>query len=203
MSGPGWARWELLYLRAREVPAAAALLPVTMLAVGVLANASAGPSSTAPAVVGVCAALLGVAFVGTTLGSADAVLEHTAAIRWWPRRTVHLVAGTIAVVLLLLAVDLAGPSLATTAELVRNTLGLIGVTALCASFTGSRLSWCPAAAWTLLAVVAGPRSSGAGQVLSWMLQPADARTAATTAALLAVSGAASYILAGPAGLRRA
>ena len=81
-------RWLTLYARSRQVPASFAAVVISAMAVWALApDGNAGPGDlrlpTLALAAGVTAASVG-------LGGQDFALDRTAAIRWAPRRAVHV-----------------------------------------------------------------------------------------------------------------
>ena len=79
---------------------------------------------------------------------------------------------------------------------------MTGLIALGAATLGANQAWIPPLSWTLLSwtVVALPWPSSATyrQVLTWMLQPADATAATVTALVLGATGVLAYTVLGPA-----
>ncbi|KHD75679.1 hypothetical protein MB27_21760 [Actinoplanes utahensis] len=180
-----------MFLRSREAPAGALCAVAAMTAVAWL---GAGPAGSRHAVTAAALALaLGIAVLGHGLGGPDSVLDATAAIRWAPRRALHL--ATIFVVAVAVVTAVATVPVAVVA---RDAAGFTGLAALAATLFGRRLAW-------TLPVVTGCVSAGVPAVpepfalylLTWAGQPPDSRTALVTAALLAVTGAAGYVTRGP------
>ncbi|MFI7023086.1 hypothetical protein [Micromonospora sp. NPDC049900] len=181
----------LLFLRSREVPGG---LLCAVPAMGLLAWIGAAQADGRHAVTTAALALaLGVGVLGYGLGGPDGTLDATAAIRWVPRRAVHLAA--------ILVVGSAVVTAVTTAPVgivLRDAAGFVGLAALAAVVFGRRLAW-------TLPVVAGCVSAGipavpepmALHLLTWAGQPADSVAALTTAGVLAVTGAAGYVIRGP------
>ncbi|GGL99641.1 hypothetical protein GCM10012279_16270 [Micromonospora yangpuensis] len=136
---------------------------------------------------------LGVAILGNGLGGADPSLEATAAIRWAPRRALHLAA-----IAVLTATVVTVVTTAPAGVVLRDAAGLTGLAALAATLFGRRLAW-------TLPVVTGCVSAGipaipepfALYLLTWAGQPPDSVAALTTAAVFAVTGAAAYLTRGP------
>lgn len=182
-----------LFLRSREVPAGVLCAVSAMAAVAWL---GAGPAGTRHAVTAAALALaLGIAVLGHGLGGPDSTLDATAAIRWAPRRALHLaaIAGVAAAVV-------TAVTTVPVAVVLRDAAGFTGLAALAATLFGRRLAW-------TLPVVTGCLSAGipavpepfALHLLTWAGQPADSRTALTTAAILIAVGGAGYVARGPAG----
>jgi hypothetical protein len=188
--------WLPLYLRSRRLPAALA----TSLA-AVALTWTAWSAFTDRRVVTqsltVLTVVLALAPTIPTLSGDDDALESTAALRWPPRRALHLVA-CFAVVAGALAVTRAtGAWFGPTWEVVRDSAGLTGLIGLSAALLGTRIAWAPPVGWTAMQVIFGvPAGNG---VLFWLVQPAGSRPAAITAAALFVGGVLAYaVRPGPA-----
>jgi hypothetical protein len=180
-----------LFLRSREVPAGVLCAIPAMAAV---AWFGAGPAGSPHAVTAAALALaLGIAVLGHGLGGPDSTLDATAAIRWAPRRALHL-----ATIFVVAAVVVTAVTTVPVAVVLRDAAGFTGLAALAAALFGRRLAW-------TLPVVTGCVSAGipavpepfALHLLTWAGQSADSRTALTTAAVFAVTGAAGYVTHGP------
>ena len=181
--------WLPLYLRSRRLPAA---LAVSLAAVAV--TWAAWSAATDRREVGRPLTVLTVVFALAplipTLAGDDDALESTAALRWPPRRAVHLVA-CFAVVAAALAVTRAtGAWFGPTAEVVRDSAGLTGLVGLSAALLGTRIAWAPPIGWTAIQVMFG-RADGSA-ILFWLTQPAGSRPAAITAAALFAGGVLAY-----------
>ena len=188
-------RWLTLYARSRQVPASFAAVVISAMAVWALApDGDVGPGDprlpTLALAAGVTAASVG-------LGGQDFALDRTAAIRWAPRRAVHvLLIGTV-VATVLLAVRTAGEDLATTAFVVRNCAGLTGLCAVGATACGARYAWTPSITWLAMSLFAPPPTGVATQVVGWMLLPPGTAAGTWTALVLTIAGTAVYAVAGP------
>jgi hypothetical protein len=188
-------RWLTLYARSRQVPAAFAAVVINAVAVWALVrDGSAGPGDprlpTLVLAAGATAASIG-------LGGQDLALDRTAAIRWVPRRAVHvLFIGTV-VGVVLLAVQTMGEDLATTEFVVRNCAGLTGLCALGAAVCGAQYAWTLPITWLALSLFAPSPTDVPTRVLTWMLLPPGAATATWTALVLMAAGTATYAVAGP------
>ncbi|KXK63058.1 hypothetical protein AWW66_05290 [Micromonospora rosaria] len=181
----------LLFLRSREVPGG---LLCAVPAMALFAWFGAVQADPRHAVTSAALALaLGVAVLGYGLGGPDATLDATAAIRWAPRRALHLVstavlAGTVVTVV----------TTAPAGVVLRDAVGFTGLAALAATLFGRRLAW-------TLPVVTGCVSAGipavpepfALHLLTWAGQPPDSVAALTTAVAFAVTGVAAYVIRGP------
>ncbi|BAL93178.1 hypothetical protein AMIS_79580 [Actinoplanes missouriensis 431] len=184
-------RTATLFLRSRDVPAGTLWAVPAMAAVAWL---GAGPAGSRHAVTAAALALaLGVAVLGHGLGGPDSTLDATAAIRWAPRRALHLIAiGTVAVAVVTVVTTVP------VAVVLRDAAGFTGLAGLAAVLFGRRLTW-------TLPVVTGCVSAGVPAVpgpfalylLTWAGQPADSGTALTVGVVLAVTGGAAYTARGP------
>ncbi len=184
--------WLPLYLRSRRVPPSAA---VSVGAVAAVAAAWAGITSDPEVYLGlaVLTVALAAAPLIATLSPDDADLERTAALRWPPRRALHLVACCAFVTGTLLAARLAGVDFGPPGQLLRNAAGLVGLLGLGAAAVGSGYAWQLPLTWAAVQCFI-PSQGGPQwrQALLWMLQPTDSRAAAVTAGMLALAGVAAY-----------
>jgi hypothetical protein len=192
----GSVRWTALYVRSRQVPASLAAAAVSAAAVWALSGGgSADPRL--PALVLVA----GTAAGSVGLGGQDLALDRTAAIRWAPRRAVHvLLIGTVAAAVLLTvraAGDEAGEEAATAAFVVRDSAGLAGLVAVGAVLFGAQHAWTLPVAWLAFALFTPPGTGVPAQVATWMMLPPGTAAATWTAVALAGGGTAAYALAGP------
>ena len=157
-------RWLALYLRSRQVPAALAAAAGGLAVMWTL-FAVFGETRDVDMPMVVLTVLLLVAALTATLGGPDDALESTAALRWLPRRLVHLLAAFLIVVALVLVTHATGGRFGPTGLVVRDVAGLLGLTALCAATIGTARAWFLPLAWTLAAVLF-PRSEPAiGRIL--------------------------------------
>ncbi|MFF3949232.1 hypothetical protein ACFYYN_31055 [Streptomyces sp. NPDC001902] len=131
------------------------------------------------------------------LGEQDAALDRTAAIRWAPRRAGRiLLIGTVAAATLL-AVQALGTELAPTTVILRNTAGLIGLTALGAVVCGAHHGGTLPTVRLTCALLTPPPTGTQGQVCAWMLQPPGTPTDTITAITLLATGTLLYAVKGP------
>lgn len=186
-------RWLALYARSRGVPVAVAV------AVGAVALAWGGWSllsdaRTANARAVTLTVMLGVAAFTRTLAGPDDGLERTGAVRWPVRRLAHvLVVGAVIVGALL-------PTLATDARfapvglVLRNTAGLLGLTALGVALFGVALSWVAPLTWTVISVLPflDASSTLSLQVAGWLIQPTGTTAATVCSLALATAGLVAY-----------
>jgi hypothetical protein len=135
---------------------------------------------------------------GSGLAGADIALDRTAAIAWPSRRAVHVIAAGVAVIGIVAATALTGDHLGSAAQITRDALGMIGLTALGAATLGADRAWIPPLTWTLLAWILLTMPSGTyQQVLTWMVQPPDTTPATITALILGATGVLAYAILGP------
>lgn len=190
-------RWTRLYLRSRHAPAALLAVTAATALMWTLWSVFAETRTAEPQLV-VLTVLLLVAVVTATLGGPDDALEKTAALRWPPRRAAHLLAAFAVVAVLLLATLLTGARFGPAGLVVRDTAGLLGLTALGAATVGPSRSWFAPLGWTLAATAFPQSDSALGRSLTWQTQAPTSTAAATVAGLLALAGLLAYTLAGPA-----
>jgi hypothetical protein len=186
-------RYVTLHLRARRVPAATvATLVISMGAWLVWFFASderqAGPPLAAVTVMLACVA------ASVTFGSDDEDLDRTAALSWPRLRAIHLL------VTVSLLIGLFTTTLATAVQfgsftfVVRDVVGLLGLTTLCAVALGAQRAWFAPVCWSVITLFwGGPTTNHGMQVLTWMTQPVEATASMATALALAVIGTGVYI----------
>ncbi|KQX65022.1 hypothetical protein [Streptomyces sp. Root1310] len=188
-------RWLTLYARSRQVPASLAAVLVGALAVWSLARDGGGGPGDPRLPVLVLATGAMAASVG--LGGQDPALDRTAAIRWVPRRAAHVLLCGAVIGTIVLATQAMGEDRATTAFVLRDSAGLMGLAALGAALSGGRYAWTPPFAWLSFSFFAPPPASAPMRVASWMLLPPGTAAGTWTALVLAVAGTAAYAVAGP------
>ncbi|MFG3257597.1 hypothetical protein [Streptomyces sp. NPDC048172] len=186
-------RWLTLYARSRQVPVSCAALLVGAVALWALGRGG-GDGDPQLAALAVAA---GATAASTGLGGQDPALDRTAAIRWVPRRAAHVLLAGAAVAGVLLAVQTMGDDLGTTAFVVRDSAGLMGLAALGATLCGAQYAWTPPLAWLSCALFAPPGESTPARIATWMLLPPDSAPGAWTALVLTALGTAAYAVAGP------
>ncbi|MFB7587413.1 hypothetical protein [Streptomyces sp. NPDC056169] len=185
-----------LYLRSRGLPGALAALLATAVAAAWAAErlvSAADFDHTARLPVVLLGPLLAAGAIGTSLHTPSDELDRTAVRAWWPRRLAHLLAPTApAVALLALAVPGHAEVFGAPAA-VRNTLGLVGMTAASAALVGARLSWLPPTFYVGAAYLAAPSDATGGAVWwGWATRPGPEGEAWTAAALCLAAGTALY-----------
>lgn len=185
----------MLYVRSRRVPTAlGAVVSATALAwLPATVFSDAGEVSSTVLALTV---LLLVAAVTSTLGGPDDTLDRTAARPWGLLRTSHLAAALGCILMVLSATLLTATRFGPFGSVVRDTAGLLGLTALAAAATGSARAWFLPLGWTLGAT-AYPGTGTAGEALTWQTQASDSAPAAVVAAVLAAVGLTVYVRRGP------
>jgi hypothetical protein len=181
----------LLFLRSREVPGGVlSAVP----AMALIAWFGAAQNDPRHAVTSAALALaLGVAVLGSGLGGPDPTLEATAALRWPPRRALHLVS-----IVVLAATVVTVVSSAPVGVVLRDAAGFTGLAALAATLFGRRLAWTlPVVTGCVCAGIPATPEPFALYLLTWAGQPPESLAALVTAVLLAVTGGAGYVLRGP------
>jgi hypothetical protein len=188
-------RWLTLYARSRQVPASLAAVVISAVALWALGrDGGEGPGDPRPAVLVLATAAMAVS-IG--LSGQDLALDRTAAIRWVPRRAAHVLLGGAVVGTVLLAVQAMGEDMATTAFVVRDSAGLMGLVALGAALSGGHYAWTLPFAWLSFSFFAPPATSVPMQVATWMLLPPGTAAGTWTALVLAIVGTTAYAFAGP------
>ncbi|GII95273.1 hypothetical protein [Sinosporangium siamense] len=187
-------RFAVLYARSRRVVASLIGLPVGMGLIWALSRDPAegtGPTAAALALVA------GVTFVSVGLSGRDPALDRTASLPWARVRLAHLLLGGLLTGVMWLTLQAMDEELATAAFVVRDTAGLIGLTALGAVAGGARYAWAPPFTWFAVAFFT-PREPDVGsQIVTWMLLPPDTEVASWSAAVLTAAGLGAYTLFGP------
>ncbi len=189
-----------LYLRSRGVPATVAALLVCAVALWALGLAVDHPQGRV--LVALLVALAGTAALGPGLAGADHDLDRASAIAWPPRRAAHVIVAGAALVGLLAATALVGEQMAGTGQIARNVAGLTGVVALGAVILGTARAPLLPVIWTVLVLQYAPPMGVPPTrptykiMLTWMVQPVDARAATAAAVILAAVGTLAYALLG-------
>ena len=188
-------RWLTLYARSRQVPASLAALVISAAAVWALSRLGDGRPGDPrlPALVLAAGAMA----LSIGLSGQDPALDRTAAIRWVHRRAAHVLLAGAAVGTVLLTVQSTGGSMASTAFVVRDSAGLMGLGALGAAFSGGQYAWTLPFAWLLFSFVAPPATSAPMRVATWMLLPPGTAVATWTALVITLVGTTAYAVAGP------
>ncbi|MFD0227829.1 hypothetical protein ACWGPD_31900 [Streptomyces hirsutus] len=188
-------RWLTLYARSRQVPASLAAVVISTVAAWALARDGSGAPGDPRLPVLVLATGAMAASIG--LGGQDLALDRTAAIRWVPRRAAHVLLAGAVIGTVLLAVQTMGEDMATTAFVVRDSAGLMGLVALGAALSGGPYAWTLPFAWLSYSFFAPPPTSVPMQVATWMLLPPGTAAGTWTALVLTVAGTAAYAVTGP------
>ncbi|MEO3770247.1 hypothetical protein [Micromonospora sp. B9E7] len=190
-------RWFQLYLRSRQVPLALGVATAVIVLAWVMSLAYTTSTTINPRTASLTI-MLAVAALGATLNGADDALDHTASVNWPLRRAGHLLLAAAVITALLSLSTLTDARYEPLALVLRNTAGLLGLTALGTALFGAALSWVAPLTWTLIAVLPflGPSRDVRVQVASWLVQPAGTTAATACATVLAVTGLLAYALRG-------
>jgi hypothetical protein len=90
-----------------------------------------------------------------------------------------------------------GEDLATTAFVIRNSAGLMGLVAVGATVWGAQYAWMLPIIWLSYAIFAPSPVGVPTQVASWMLLPPGTAAGTWTALVITFVGTAAYAVAGP------
>ncbi|MGC4809189.1 hypothetical protein ACLQ29_01490 [Micromonospora sp. DT228] len=190
-------RWLQLYLRSRRVPLALTTA-TALIAVAWALSLAYTDSTTINIRTASLVIMLAVVAVGTTLSGADDALDRTASVNWQLRRAGHLLLAVATITALLALSTVTDAHYEPFSLTLRNTAGLLGLTALGAALFGAALSWICPLTWTLIAVLPlmGPSGDLRVQIAGWLIQPAGTTAATVCASTLAVAGLLAYTLRG-------
>lgn len=186
-------RFVVLYARSRGIPAALAVVVVSVAALLALARATDSTLYFGLIAMAIAAGAWGSGFVGD-----DPELDRTASVRWPVRRIVHLVLAAAAAAGIVLAFwSTVDPPLLPVDVVWRDVVGLAGLTALGTTVLGGRLAWAPPLGWAAILLLVPPDPTGAWPVVTWLAQPVGSTAAMITAVVLGVAGLACYAVFGP------
>jgi len=183
-------RWTLLYARSRGVPFG--LLLSVACAAAVLALSHIGP---APDLWwGVFLLLLVAAVLSSGLEGQDQQLDRTAAVRWQPRRMVHLLLiGVVSATVVLTLGDAYGSPVI----VLRDAAGMVGLVGATTVILGAQFAWTVPLTWCMVALLL-PDGAGTGYGIgAWMIQSVDVPAANWTAVLIGGVGVLGYTVRGP------
>ena len=189
-----------MYLRSRGVPATA--VAVLFCAIGLWALGLAVDHPQGRVLVALLVALAATTAIAPGLAGADHDLDRASAIAWPPRRAAHVTVAGSTVLGLLAATAFVGQQMAGTGQIARNVAGLTGLVAIGAAILGAARAPLVPVIWTALVLqyappMGDPPTRPAYKVmLTWMVQPADARAATVAAVVLAVAGTVAYAVLG-------
>ncbi|WP_250006359.1 hypothetical protein [Actinoplanes sp. M2I2] len=183
--------WSRLYLRSRRLPLAVAV------SFGAAALIWAGWSmfSDAPEInagLATFTTLLALAPLIPTLAGDDDSLESTAALRWPPRRVLHLLLVGVVAAVPLLASRASGASFGPAGATLRDVAGLTGLIGLGVALLGTRMAWQLPICWAVAQLIFGESSTGWREAVFWLVQPAGSEIAAATAGVLLAAGLVAY-----------
>ncbi|AYY13900.1 hypothetical protein EF847_15540 [Actinobacteria bacterium YIM 96077] len=175
----------------------AAVALVAWWAAGWLVNLewTGGADARVPVVVG--APLLGSVLVSAGLEGKDEEFERSLAVRWPVFRSIHVAGAALAIGAPLAVTGLWEPRVYGAFELVRNTLGFLGLVTLAAVVVGARLAWFLPFGFAGVIYIATPQPlTEATAWWTWPVQQWSSGVAAWTAAALFVVGTLAYVVLG-------
>ncbi|QXV61648.1 hypothetical protein CVV72_34740 [Amycolatopsis sp. TNS106] len=183
----------MLYARSRSLPASFAALVVTVAVIWFLARDSWSGRAVSLALTAA------VAVLATGLSGQDADLDRTAAIRWIPRRGLHLLLiGALGAGAVLLP-RLWEPEQVPLEIITRNATGLLGLAGIAAVLFGGAFGWTLPLFVFVVSFVVWATTSGtdtAHLVITWIFQPTGVAAATWTAVALGVAGFGAYAVFG-------
>jgi hypothetical protein len=183
--------WLPLYARSRRLPAALATSAAAVTVTWAAWSAATDRREISQSLTILTVALALAPAIPTLSGDDDA-LESTAALRWPPRRALHLLACFALVAAALTVTRATGAWFGPTWPVLRACAGLTGLIGLGASLLGTRLAWPLPIGWAALQVVFGAPTGNAA--LYWLIQPPASHAAALTAGALFLAGVTAYAL---------
>lgn len=189
-----------LYLRSRAVPATAAAILACTVVLWALGLAVDHPQGRV--LVALLVAVAATTAIAPGLAGADHDLDRASAIAWPPRRAAHVIVAGTAVLGLLAATALVGEQMAGTGQIARNVAGLTGLVAIGATVLGAARAPLLPVIWTALVLqyappMGEPPTRPAYKVmLTWIVQPVEARAATVAAVALAAAGTLAYAVLG-------
>ena len=186
-----------LYLRSRRAPVATGTAAGITVLMWVLWELNSDSPEAGLQMV-VLSILLLVAALTMTLSGPDDELDKTGALLWPARRAVHLLTALVLVGGLLLITQFTGARFGPMSLVLRDTAGLLGLTALSAAVIGTAKAWFVPLGWTMAAILFVQGDHLVGRVLTWQAQEPSSRAAAVTAGVLALAGLMAYTVIGPA-----
>ena len=186
-----------LYLRSRRAPVATGTAAGITVLMWVLWELNSDSPEAGLQMV-VLSILLLVAALTMTLSGPDDELDRTGALLWPVRRAVHLLTALVLVGGLLLITQFTGARFGPMSLVLRDTAGLLGLTALSAAVIGTAKAWFVPLGWTMAAILFVQGDHLVGRVLTWQAQEPSSRAAAVTAGVLALAGLMAYTVIGPA-----
>ncbi|WP_430782855.1 hypothetical protein [Actinoplanes sp. G11-F43] len=185
------SRWLPLYLRSRRVPLAVTVSAAAVTVVGVTWRAFAGRPEVHTSLA-VLTAVLVLAPLISTMSGDDDELESTAALRWPPRRALHLAGIALVTFVLIAGAGPAGVDLGSAGQILRNSAGLAGLAGIGVALAGVQFAWLAPVVWAGVQAMGSPGHEMWSQMVFWLLQPAASRPSALLAGALAVTGLIAY-----------
>ncbi|GLY19544.1 hypothetical protein Kisp01_65580 [Kineosporia sp. NBRC 101677] len=190
-------RGLILFLRARRAPMAMGTSVFVLVVLWVLWERSSDSPQAGLQMV-VLSILLLVSALTMTLSGPDDELDETGAVPWPVRRAVHLLIVVVLVGGLMLITQLTGTRFGPMSLVLRDTAGLLGLSALSAAVIGTARAWFVPLGWTMAAVIFPRSDTLLSRVLTWQAQEPTSTAAAVTATVLALAGLIAYTVMGPA-----
>ncbi|MCE0538766.1 hypothetical protein LWF15_25020 [Kineosporia rhizophila] len=190
-------RGLILFLRARRAPLAMGTSVFVLVVLWVLWERSSDSPQAGLQMV-VLSILLLVSALTMTLSGPDDELDETGAVPWPVRRAVHLLIVVVLVGGLMLITQLTGTRFGPMSLVLRDTAGLLGLSALSAAVIGTARAWFVPLGWTMAAVIFPRSDTLLSRVLTWQAQDPASTAAAVTATVLALTGLIAYTVMGPA-----
>jgi len=190
-------RWLQLYLRSRRVPLALTIATAAIALVWGLWLAYSETRTINVRLMSLTVMLAVAAFSATLTGAADA-LDHTASINWPVRRAGHLILTAAAITGLFFLTATTDARFAPLTIVLRNTGGMLGLTALGVALPGATRPWIAPLVWSLIAVLPliEPSTHLPMQVAGWLIQPSDTAAATICATILGATGLLAYTIYG-------
>ncbi|MFC7846657.1 hypothetical protein [Streptomyces sp. NPDC057382] len=182
--------FSLLYSRSRALPSiATALVGIAALAAlfAHLLQQQLDADHTSRLPVTVFAPLLAAAAIGTSLHTPSDELDRTAVRRWATRRLLHVGVLTGLTAALLAGSVPGGPHAYGAGAMVRNLVGVTGVTVAASVLLGARRSWLPVTLYVGLTYLLAPPGPH-GTVWTWYTQPGSDSGSWAVAATAFVTG---------------
>lgn len=191
------ARWLILHLRARRVPAATASVGViTLLASWTGTWLMERPfisDEQARIPVAALGTLAVAGVLATTLGSPDEWLDRSTPTPWLRIRAAHLVIAASLGGLTLATAGLSQPEFFGAPAMARGVVGLLGMAALSAAVIGARASWLAVLVYASTVYLAAPRTpGGTAAVWAWPMQPTRITTSFIAAGVLFTAATAVH-----------
>jgi len=185
-------RWFVLYARSRGIPLALAAILLSTTSFWALAALDGAPDPE----LSVLILVAGTAFAAAGLTGQDIALDRIVAIRWPPRRAVHVLAIAVVVGSALLFLQNWGDPLSLAGVVLRDTFGLTGLAALGATLCGGQYAWTFPTGWFAFSLGVPIDASVLSQVAGWLWQPPGTPAATAASLVLGIGGTLAYAVCG-------